>query len=120
MDGSATKDLTATGIAANDDSRPFYALRDVEGRTIMLDVRLRTGDRCAFPYAYLLEVRHDRSAGVVLRFSTATVEIRGRHLGELYEALVTQRVLWVEEGGRDVLPESSPFVSAIVVSEQAR
>lgn len=109
-----------TASAANDDEEPFYELRDLEGRTLMLEVRLRTGDSIAFPYAYLIEVRRARSSGIHLRFTAGSVKIAGRNLQQLYEAFCTQRVLWVREGSadRDFGPEELPFITAISIESR--
>lgn len=119
MTQGAISQSGAIATAANNHNPECFALRDVEGRTLMLDIHLRTGDRRAFPYAYLLGVDFARSTGISLLYSAASVHIRGRNLTQLYEGFVTQRVLWVLEGipSRDfAAPESVPFVSDITIS----
>lgn len=112
-----TNSASATATAANDDGETCYLLRNVEGRTLMLELRLRNGDHRALPYAYLLEVSYERSTGIRLRFTGAAVQIRGRNLARLYEGFLTQRVQWVQEGtaGRDFAPEGAPFISDVIV-----
>jgi hypothetical protein len=108
---------TASEIAANDDDEPFFALRDVEGRTLMLEVLLRTGNSHAFPYAYLLGVTFDPSIGITLHFTNAKVLLRGRNLRALHQGLLTHRVLWLREGNSSeaFLPESRTFISQVEV-----
>lgn len=85
----------------------------------MLDIHLRTGDRRALPYAYLLGIDYARSTGITLQYTAANVHIRGRNLAQLYDGFITQRVLWITEGMPSldfVVPETAPFVGEITVS----
>jgi hypothetical protein len=83
----------------------------------MCDFRLLTGNHRAFSYAYLSGVEFNPSKGVRLHFPSAEVLIEGRHLGELYDALLVERVERVCEGNADAdfTPEAEPFISRIEI-----
>ena len=93
-----------------EDSCPAYGyLRGVRESALMLELRLRNGDREYYPYHLLGPVRFNPSVGLLLRYSgdvVTLVLIRGSNL----DALVNQgsinltdrgiqrhRVLWVRE-----------------------
>ena len=111
------ENASASASAANDDEEPFFFLRDVEGRTLMLEVLLKTGNSHAFPYAYLLGVSFDPSIGITLQFTNAKILVRGRNLRSLHQGLLSQRVLWLREGNSSeaFLPESRTFISHVEV-----
>ena len=89
---------------AGDDCGAYAALRGARDRAAMIDFRLRSGGREAFPYATLEGVSFDPADGVTLRFLGAVVRIQGRNLAlaspagiSLLEALHRHRVPWVRE-----------------------
>ena len=87
----------------------------------MLDVRQKTGDRAALPYAYLTFIHFNKSGDIRLEYSGHTVSIRGRNLGDLYNALLNHRVDYVQEADlqyEDTGEESDPFIWEIVVKEE--
>jgi len=109
-------DVTATRPAT---PPKCFRLREVDGITLMLDVELLNGDRRAFPYSYLMEVEYRKADGVLLKFASCAVLVKGRNLDAIYQGLVTQRVEYLREESprHDLGPESDPFVSGIVVAD---
>ena len=102
-----------------EDNPPYAEAGETSGAAVMLDVRLRTGDRETFPYAYLVRMRLDASGIITLKFSDTKVEIRGRNLGGLYDALKSHAAAWIQEGDdlHDETPEEAPFISAIKIAD---
>ncbi len=89
-----------------------------QGREIMLDVGLKTGDAEAFAYSYLMSVRFIRSKGLVLTFTNAKVSITGRNLEQLYAFLLRHRVSWLQVGNQAEsmeVAEDSPFIESIEI-----
>lgn len=89
---------------ASEDCGAFGFLRGARDRAVMLDFRFLTGNRVAFPYAFLERVSYDPSDGVELRFLGVVVTLRGRNLSRataagvsLVDALHRHRVAWVGE-----------------------
>jgi len=64
----------------------------VPGHVAMLDLELPGGNRVAFPYATLMRIEFDPSAGILLGFATDDVRIEGRRLEALYRGLTQHRV----------------------------
>jgi hypothetical protein len=90
---------------AADDCGAFGYLRGVRDRALMLDLRLKSGDREAFPYTLLERIRFDMSEGITLQFSGVSVKIVGRNLATLLpngvvllDGLYRHRVPWITEG----------------------
>lgn len=69
-------------------------------RAITLDVILKTGNRWAFPYAYLVAVEFDKSGKLVLHFTSHTVTLEGQYLESIYEALLNHEVGFICEQRR--------------------
>ena len=116
---SIAANQSGTKNAENKQAEP-WSLRDVEGRTLMVDIRHANGNRFALPYAYLTKVDYNLSDGITLRYASSCITIRGRHLQELYEGFLTQRVLWLQEEN-DLLtpkPESEPCIVEVVLSDR--
>lgn len=74
----------------------------------------------AFGYAWLERVDFDPSEGITLRFTGATVKIRGRNLnGErlpnvrLLAGIVRHRVPWIQEAGGAQLLQASKDATVI-------
>jgi hypothetical protein len=99
---------------ACDDWGSFGMLRGSKERALMLDLRMKNGQREAFAYALLERVSYDPSEGLTLRFLGTVVKLVGRHLTQptnqgvhLVEALHRHRVVWIAE-----LDEVQNWVSA--------
>ena len=101
-------------------SSKAYATRGQNrGEEIALDVRLRTGDAWAFPYAYLMALRLNADGEILAFFSTHHMTIRGRNLRPLYELLQQRQVAWIQEGSErhDFSEESDTVIHAIEIEE---
>ncbi|MDX2147937.1 MAG: hypothetical protein SFZ23_10475 [Planctomycetota bacterium] len=63
----------------------------------MLDIGLKSGDRIALPYAYLIAV--ELSAGTALRltFTEHLVTVTGRNLSILYKHILAQTAKEIDE-----------------------
>ncbi len=70
---------------------PFFSTSSQ--RTLMLEVHTKTASDWAFPYAYLLCIRHDPTGSIELRFSFGTVTIEGQNLKALHQALAVLIIL---------------------------
>lgn len=94
-----------------------YQLREEPGYPAMLDIQLTTGERYGLPYSYLIWVKYDPEKGVLLRFSSYLVLVKGRNLQQLYHGLLQQRVEWIaaEDPRYDDGPESGVFIHEIDV-----
>lgn len=95
----------------------------------MLELRLRDGTRCAFPYSWLGTVTYDPSHGITLRFVgdvTYVVTVTGSNLNSpvkgnvtlYHHGLLRHRVLWLREMDAAELlavPEGGTTIDAIIV-----
>jgi|GEM_PF-5532933 len=88
------------------------------GLATMLDLRFRDGRRQAFPYSYLSQASYDPSAGITLRFASASVSVTGRALLPVYQAITNQTAIAIvespsafDEGG------DAAFVEGISITE---
>ena len=110
---------------ACDDWGHFGVLRGTKDRAILLDLRLKTGQREAVSYALLERVSFDPSVGVTLHFLGTVVKLTGRNLAHpaatgvtLLEALHRHRVSWVAELDEDqswAAAGDLPVVTGIVI-----
>lgn len=71
----------------------------------MLDLHLVDGDRVAFPYHFLEEIRYSPSNGITLVFSGCRVEVGGSSLETIYRGLLGHRI------GHLAVAPSSPAAS---------
>lgn len=78
----------------------FGVRRSANGLSVMLDLRLQSGDRQALPYSHLIDLVLEGGATITATFTTAVAKIRGRQLAGLYDRLVEQRVAWIQEADR--------------------
>jgi hypothetical protein len=109
----------------------FGFLRGLHERSLALELRLKTGDREAYPYSMLAAVRFNPSVGVLLKYTgdlTTLVLIRGSNLdlrvhngtADFIEGLERQRVVWVREMDQHELRaagDREPTVDRIEVAE---
>jgi len=89
---STQTNLAAFGLASESPSNAR--------RAITLDVILKTGNRWAFPYAYLVAVEFDKSGKLTLHFTSHTVTLEGQYLEPIHEALLNQEVGFIREAER--------------------
>jgi hypothetical protein len=86
----------------------------------MLRFTMATGDVRATSYAYLINVDYDKSGTITLKFSSRTVEIKGRRLDKLFGALVNHQVISVRQHSiADVRPPAGECcVDAVTITEE--
>jgi len=89
-----------------EDLGSFGYLRGIRDRSIMLELRFRTGDVEAFPYTALSRISFSRSDGITLHFGGTLVRITGQNLDtevrpnlRLLAGILRNRVTWVSEVG---------------------
>ena len=112
---------------AFEDCGAFGLLRGVRDRALMLDFRLKNGNREALPYSLLERVSCDPSDGLRLRYLGVTVTLRGRNLIKpatagvvLFDAILRHRVPWiaeVEEVRSELLPSDAVQVTHIEIRD---
>lgn len=107
----------------------FGYLRGNKERAVMLELRLKNGNRCAFPYSWLGMASFDPSNGITLRFVgdvTYIVTVTGSRLNSPVNGSVTlfqhgllrHRVLWLREMEKAEIAmatEESTTIDAIVI-----
>jgi hypothetical protein len=91
-------------LESGDAHGAFGFLRGPRERAIMLELRKKTGDVRAIGYAWLQRMEFDPSGSITLLGAGEEVRILGRNLNSglgsnlpLFQGLVRQRVLWVQE-----------------------
>lgn len=89
---------------AFEDCGAFGFLRGVKDRALFLELRLRNGNRMAFPYALLERVSFDPSEGLFCHFMGGVVILRGRNFTRtttsqisLLDGILRHRVPWIAE-----------------------
>ena len=83
---------------------------------MMLDIRLRTGNRIAIPYGYILKVLLDPSKSIEIQTSDQAYLIAGRNLMPIYSAVTNHTALAVAEAPTQFdAGENEPFVESISV-----
>lgn len=89
--------VRSRGVETTAAEQAYSVLSANQGHELMLDVRLKTGDRVALPYSYLSRIEFDPSAALLLDFTATRLTIRGRNLGPLYNGLLMHKVTWIQE-----------------------
>lgn len=107
-----------------DDLGCFGWLRGARERSLMLELRRKTGNVTALGYAWLHRIDFDPSEGITLWFAGQKVVLRGQNLNaevrptvRLLDGIVRHRVTWIQEAGQaDVMEaaEGACLVEAIV------
>ncbi len=83
---------------------------------MMLDLRMRTGNRIAIPYGYILKVLLDPSKAVEIQTSDQTFLIAGRNLLPIYSAITSHTALAITEAPSQFdAGDDEPFVESISV-----
>lgn len=87
-----------------DDYGAFGWLRGTKERSVMLELRKRTGNIIAIGYGWLERVEFDPSVGITLLVPGQRIIISGRNLNaeirphvRLFEGITRHRVPWVAE-----------------------
>ena len=94
-----------------------FGLRGQRLASKMLELRLKSGEVFAIGYHWLQSVHFVPESTIQATFSTHEVEIKGRHLGELYKGLLDNKIPYVQEGisAHDLTPQSEPFIDSITL-----
>lgn len=100
-DGQAEPDQEAE---ATDDLGSHGWLRGTRDRAMMIELRKKTGDILALPYAWLERAEFNPSEGITLYFGGRKVVIKGQHLNgspgsktPLFHGIARHRVPWIQE-----------------------
>ena len=111
--------LPPTPVSDTSEGYQAFALPAVYGEYLpMLDLRLRTGERIGFSYAWLTAVTL-HTDHIELSFTTGTlVTIRGRNLSPVYGALVNHQAVFIHEADTPtalLVSSTAPLVDGIEV-----
>ena len=98
----------------------FGFLRGTRDRALMLELRKKTCDIRAVPYAYLEYADFNRSEGIILRFGGQQIQIRGRNLNaemwtnvRLFQSIIRHRISWIQEADQAMILQS--VAEAVIV-----
>ncbi len=95
---------------------------EIFSEAVMVELRLRGGERVGLPYPWLGQVRF-RPPAITLSFTTGVeVTIRGRNLGPVFSALLRHQAVFIREADAPtslLVRGAAPLVESIEV-EQAR
>ena len=102
----------------------FYGqVKDGQASSPNLVIRQKNGNQLAFGYHYLAkEMQYNPSTGITLYFldpdSTKTIQIQGRNLLPLWDALVWHKITFIQELEHHPLEtdEKELCVEAIIIS----
>lgn len=86
----------------------------------MLDVRKKDLQRLALSYSHLTKAAFDPSGVIVLEFSAHLVRIEGRILQPVYENLLLQNVIYLQEENAEIeqhIPKNETFISKIEIGD---
>ncbi len=105
--------LPSEQLETADDLGAFGWLRGTRERAVMLELRHRGGEITAFNYAWLERAEFDPSAGITLRFGAKSIRLEGRNLNSeirqnvrLFQGLLRQRVIWIQEADEPAIMEA--------------
>lgn len=109
--------LKPGAVAAKGEAKELGFLADAGGSVRLIDFVLKSGDRFALPYAYLIEVKLTGGDTVELTFTEKIVTIRGRSLAALYQHLLANTARRIEESDTGFDDERmQSWVESIVVT----
>lgn len=82
---------TSISIDGKQSAPDTYSLGNGKNwRGIMFSIRHKTGNRTAYPYAYIQKISYDPSTGIVVELPEETIVLRGSNLQEVYMGLLNQ------------------------------
>ena len=92
------------GIAEIEDLGAFGCLRGMHERSIMVELRRRTGETMALAYGYVDRIHYEPAEGITLHCGSHVIRVRGRSLNReilpnvtLFQGLTRARVPWIAE-----------------------
>lgn len=110
----------AETMGDSDNLGCFGILRGTAERSIMIELRQKTGNIMAVGYSWLERIEFDPSVGIKLIAAGMEILITGRNLNEeirtnvrLFECLARHRVPWLREADEDELMRSLPAATVI-------
>lgn len=91
-------------VAEEDDLGAFGWLRGQRERSVMLELRRRSGNIIGLGYSWLERAEFDPSQGITLYFLGKTVKLTGSNLNaearpnvRLFNGILRHRVPWIQE-----------------------
>lgn len=108
----------------NEASAPTYSCYELMPKDELapkLKLVFKNGNRCTFPYAYLLRIEYDVNGTLSVFTSDKEIIIQGRGLDELEDRLYDNQVKWISESQQsfDVRSEKV-FVKEIEVRDRKK
>jgi hypothetical protein len=115
MKDNLLEKYTARGTALEDadlvsdaeDLGAFGFLRGMQARSVMVELRKRSGETLAVGYGYIDRILLDPSEGITLCCGTRNIAIKGRNLNKeirpqvtLFQGLTRNRVPWLAEANQ--------------------
>jgi hypothetical protein len=120
--GEQGPEVTGEGDAA-EDLGAFGWLRGVRDRSIMLELRKKSGNVTAIGYGWIERIEFDPSEGITLYALGQKFRINGRNLNaevrpaiRLFEGICRHRVPWIMEstqGGSVAAAKGTTIIEAI-------
>ena len=100
-------EAAASDPDGTEDLGAFGWLRGQRDRSVMLELRKKTGDILAIGYGWIERMEFDRSKGITLKCGGQEIRIKGRNLNSearqqvrLFQGLTRHRVPWIQEADR--------------------
>lgn len=87
----------------------------------MLDIRMVDKQRLALSYSHLTKAAFDPSGVIALEFSSHIVRIEGRNLQPIYEYLLLQNVIYLQEENAEIeqqIDGAETFISNIEIGSE--
>lgn len=121
-------ELVSEGSSASEpdgaeDLGTFGWLRGTRDRSVMLELRKKTGDIVAIGYGWIDRIEFDPSKGITLKCGGQVIRIKGRNLNSearpqvrLFQGLTRHRVPWLQEAGQSaalVADKQAPVIESI-------
>jgi hypothetical protein len=95
---------TGDAIVEIEDLGAFGYLRGMHEKSVMVELRRRSGETMAIAYSYVDRIHYEPSDGITLHCGSRVVRIRGRSLNReirpnvtLFQSLTRARVPWIAE-----------------------
>ena len=125
--GRGSELVAEASAGADDDGTEdlgvFGWLRGTRDRSVMLELRKKTGDILAIGYGWIERIEFDPSKGITLKCGRQEIRIKGRNLnGEarplvrLFQGLTRHRVPWIQEAGQGaalIADKQAPVIESI-------
>lgn len=100
------------------EARKYFSVLKIEGVTTdFLELRFRNGAAFFLSYSELDYFNYDPSGVIDMICGSFTVEIHGRNLRRLLDAIKGKKVAWIREADKEAedVPENESFIASIYV-----